>query len=166
MTSRILNGCWHKLYLGKDTGFESDTAIGSCIFHSDKFLSQGRLFSPSPPPSEHCFWPRTCTQAWNKTAGGITRHEYLFWIPPVLLFGTNVFRQYSLISKNHGMAKVEKDLNDHLVSTPLLCARSPTKCATYLQVLDIWKMLKLSLIFWKGLFTHWFCSVIPIIWSH
>jgi len=30
------------------------------------------------------------------------------------------------ISKNHRMAWVEKVLKDHLVSTPLLCAGSPT----------------------------------------
>jgi len=32
-------------------------------------------------------------------------------------------------SKNHRMAWVEKDHSDHLVSTPVLCAGSPTSRA-------------------------------------
>ena len=34
--------------------------------------------------------------------------------------------QLCFSSQNHGMAWVEKDHNDHRVSTPLLCAGSPT----------------------------------------
>ena len=65
----------------------------------------------------------------------ITKDFFLSLLPHLkhIIFIVHFFSRYFSINilsnnfhMNHRMAWVEKDLKDHLVSTPLLCAGSPT----------------------------------------
>ena len=61
--------------------------------------------------------------------GGV-RGEMCFarveWVPSSAAGGWRRKQSQDIDYMNHRMAWIEKDHNDHLVSTPLLCAGSPT----------------------------------------